>query len=100
MHKHPVWSDHENRVIVDAYYRLMKAEQAGIKLNKAQLARETLPLLNGRTKGSYEAKLMNVSSAMVQIGLPYVTGYVPLGNCQASLVALVRNSFVHGVAQQ
>jgi hypothetical protein len=90
------WSDHENRVIIDAYYRLMKAQDAGKPLNKAQLARETLPLLNNRSKGSYEAKLMNVSAAMVSIGLPYVQGYLPLGHAQASLVALVKHSFVWG----
>ena len=44
----------------------------------------------GRTKGSVETKLMNISASMQALGLPVVTGYKPLANRSKGLDEMVR----------
>lgn len=96
------YTENETRIIADAYARLVAAEAAGIKLNKAQLYRDIAPLLNNRTRGAVEAKWMNLSHvALVNGMLPglvngYVAGYKPAPNGakalhDALIVALYRN---------
>ena len=81
------WTEEEQRIICRAYLALLEWEKQGRKANKAALCRATLPLLDDRSRGSYELKMMNVSAAMLSIhpDLPTVTGYKPYGHAQKSL---------------
>jgi hypothetical protein len=83
------WSETEQNVVINVYFRMLKMQQDGTPFNKAALARETLPLLDNRTKGSYEAKLMNISGVLHSMDCQWVKGYAPLGHGQGSLKALV-----------
>jgi hypothetical protein len=83
------WTPEEQRTAVIAYFFMLEAQQKGHSFNKAAIARQVLPRLNNRTKGSYEAKLMNISAIMTAHGLPTVKGYKSLGHIQKSLADAV-----------
>jgi hypothetical protein len=80
------WTDREQFLACVAYLVILTYEQAGKTINKAAMRRATLPLLEGRSGGSYEMKLCNISAAMHADGRPWVQGYKPLGNGQRSLL--------------
>ena len=42
-----------------------------------------------RSRGSLEMKMMNISAARAELGLPQINGYKPLGNIQTSLKLMV-----------
>lgn len=86
------WTEKEQRIIVRVYFHMLACQQHGAKYNKAQFCRDTLPKLNDRTRGSYEMKLMNISAAMVSLGLPIVKGYKPYGHAQKSLQVFIREA--------
>ena len=96
--KGKAWTDQEVQVICEAYVTLFKAQSGYASINKAQLCRDTLPKLDCRTRGSYEAKIMNVSAALRDIGLPQyiVKGYKPSGNYQKALIPMIKK--VMGIA--
>jgi Protein NO VEIN, C-terminal len=48
-----------------------------------------IPRLSGRSNGSVEFKQQNISSVLVELGLPYVEGYKPRGNYQGLLATEV-----------
>jgi hypothetical protein len=47
--------------------------------------------LTGRSDGSVEFKHQNISSVLVELGLPYVKGYKPRGNYQGLLATEVKS---------
>ncbi|MGD8214806.1 hypothetical protein [Aestuariimicrobium sp. Y1814] len=79
-----VWSDDEIEALLDEYLKLLRAELRGQKLVKAEANRE-VERRTGRTKGSIEFKFCNLSAALDDLGYPWVKGYKPRGNYQASL---------------
>lgn len=79
------WTETEQTIIVRTWLYLLEEQEAGRKTNKAALCRATLPLLEDRSRGSYELKMMNVSAAAAALGLPIVKGYKAAGNYQRSL---------------
>ena len=83
------WSVQEQDVVIAVYLDMLRMQSRGESFNKAAIARATLPLLNNRSKGSYEAKLMNISAVMASLGQQTVKGYVPLGHAQKSLADAV-----------
>ena len=83
------WSVAEQQTIIRTYLCMVAAIAAGETVNKAQICRSVLPQLDNRTRGSYEMKLMNVSGAMLELGLPIVAGYKPYGHAQKSLKELI-----------
>lgn len=89
MAKRKDWTADELAVILETYFRILNAESRGGRVNKAAICREVLPRLNGRTRGSYEMKMMNVSAAMVAAGLPTIDGYKPYGHAQKALIQAV-----------
>ncbi len=85
------WSIHENKALLRAYGLLVDAEAEGRYLNKRQLVRTLQAgILSNRSKGSIEAKFMNISAACEKYGFGYVTGYRPAANMQRSLLPMVR----------
>ena len=76
------WQQHENEILCYAYRLLM----ADPKINKAALCRAVLPELDGRTRGSYEMKLMNLSAHIATLDPSLVVqGYKPYGHAQKDL---------------
>ena len=92
--KGKTWSDNEVQVICEAYKVLLTAQSNGDKVNKAQLCRETLPKLDNRTRGSYEAKMMNISACLRDNGHSeyIVKGYKPSGNYQKALLPAIKSA--------
>lgn len=64
---------------------MLELELRGETFNKAEYNRSLRQLLNGRSNGAVEFKHANISALMIELGLPYVDGYKPRGNYQASL---------------
>lgn len=83
------WNENEVSVICSAYAELLSKEQAGIPFNKAAKRREIVPLLDGRTAGSYEMKMCNISAALNDAERPYIKGYKPLKGYQKCLKAAI-----------
>ncbi len=93
------WSDEETVVLVMVYVRMLDLQKAGklgrtTKANPDHVSKATLVKAfmsdTGRTKGSVETKLMNISASMVALGLPTVTGYKALSNRSKGLDDVVK----------
>jgi hypothetical protein len=82
------WSDTENDAVVAAYFAMLSDELAGRPFNKAarnRLLQEQI----GRSRGSIEFKLCNISAAARGLGLPINIGYRPRFNFQMSLAVAI-----------
>jgi hypothetical protein len=80
------WTEAEVRATVDDYLAMLAAESAGQPYSKAAHRRVLIGRLNpGRTESAIEFKHQNISAAMVELGLPYIRGYLPRKNRQAAL---------------
>ena len=78
------WSDTENDAVVASYFGMLSDELSGRSYNKAAQNRALQEQI-GRSRGSIEFKLCNVSAACVGLGLPIIRGYRPRFNFQMSL---------------
>ena len=92
------WSDAENDAICNLYAAILAAHHdPDIKLNKAAMIREArLGILGGRSRGSIEAKMMNLTAVLKSLGCGNTlehAGYKALSGFQKSLVdAAQRNN--------
>jgi hypothetical protein len=92
------WTPEEIKIICTVYANMLKLEQAGKKFNKALARRTTTPKLDGRSGGSYEMKMCNISAALDAQGYPWIIGYKPRSGYQRSLkVAIVEACKLAGV---
>ena len=78
------WSSDENDVLVLAYLDLLARELRGERPVKARTI-EALQRQVGRSKGSIEFKLANVSAVLHEMHHPWIEGYKPRPNFQKSL---------------
>jgi len=78
------WSDIENDAVVASYFTMLSDELSGRSYNKAAQNRALQEQI-GRSRGSIEFKLCNVSAACIGLGLPIIKGYQPRFNFQMSL---------------
>jgi hypothetical protein len=81
------WTDNEIKLICDVYAAMLHFEGINRKFNKAAIRRASLPMLEGRSGGSWEMKCCNISAALNDLGMPWVKGYKPLAGYQRSLKA-------------
>jgi len=79
------WTDDEQRTICKAYAAMLVCEENGQPFNKAAIRRAILPELDGRSAGSYELKMCNISAALDKWARPYIKGYKPLAGYQRTL---------------
>lgn len=87
------WSDVEIQAAVDAYLSILSREQSGQKVNKAsenRVLREG-PLA-GRTKGSVEFRMQNISTVLVELKLKRIEGYKPAKNVGANVARSIREA--------
>lgn len=90
------WTRHENELIVADYLEMLLKELAGQKYNKAERARNLIPLLNDRSKGSIEFKRANISAVLIELGFPSLQGYKPRSNFQRDgLMEVVSEQVAH-----
>jgi hypothetical protein len=83
------WNEQEVRLIVADYFAMLEAELNRENYKKSDHRNALIPLLDGRSKGSVAFKHQNVSSVLVELGLPYIDGYKPRGNYQSLLATEV-----------
>lgn len=79
------WTRQECREIVADYFVMFEAEMRAEGYVKAEHRRALIPKLNERSEGSIERKHMNISAALIDLGLPYIDGYKPYSNYQSIL---------------
>ena len=94
------WTQFEIDLITRTYAAMLRKELEGVKFNKSAIRRETVKNLDGRSEGSYELKMMNISAACKAVGLPWIKGYKAdvYPNFQAALKpAIIRQCANHGI---
>ena len=79
------WSKTEVELIIASYFDMLSKELHGKPYSKADHRRHLLPLLNNRSEGSVEFKYQNISAALINLGQPYIKGYLPRYNYQKML---------------
>jgi hypothetical protein len=70
---------------------MLQAELAGTTYNKTEHRRRLSRLLHQRSDGAIERKHQNISAILLQLGLPCIEGYKPLGNYQQLLFEIVED---------
>jgi hypothetical protein len=83
------WSRAEVEITVADYFAMLEAELRGEPLSKTEHRRALVPLLNGRSEPSIEFKHANISAVLIELGIPYVSGYKPRSNYQRLLAEVV-----------
>lgn len=79
------WSRQEVEVTVADYFHMLMLELSGQSYNKSAHRKLLLQRLDGRTGAAIERKHQNISAILIEYGVPYISGYKPLGNYQALL---------------
>ena len=79
------WTQDEVEAAVADYFAMLGAELRGENYVKAEHRRSLMSRLDERTECSVERKHQNISAVLIELGLPYITGYKPLGNYQGLL---------------
>ncbi len=86
--KGPGWGDGELDVIVGDYFAMLAAELAGKPYVKAE-HRRRVEAGTGRSKGSVEFKLQNISAVLDELGMAWIAGYKPRHNYQDAIFAAI-----------
>lgn len=80
------WNDAELTAAVEAYQSMLVEQLEGRSFNKAEINRKLREgPLKGRSKGSVEFRMQNISAMLAELGLPTVQGYVPAKNIGAGV---------------
>jgi hypothetical protein len=79
------WSVHEILLIVYDYFSMLIDELNGKNINKAAHRRQLIPLLPSRSESSIEFKHQNISAVLINLGQPFIKGYLPRFNYQKIL---------------
>jgi hypothetical protein len=85
------WSEDEVKLIVSDYFDMLECELFGRPYKKSEHRNSLQRKLGDRSNGSIEFKHQNVSSVLVEHGLPYIEGYKPRGNYQGLLAVEVES---------
>jgi hypothetical protein len=88
------WTDDELRLCIEAYERMLRSEARNVPLTKAEVVSE-LVRHTGRTKGSIEMRLQNVSAVLQESGAEWLDGYKPLSHYPDRLKSLIEAEFPH-----
>tara|TARA_R110000824_G_scaffold39711_11_gene119826 strand:+ start:8204 stop:8569 length:366 start_codon:yes stop_codon:yes gene_type:complete len=92
MAKRNTWTRDENLALISYALVLDFALRRDLKVNKRECIRQLQSdVLSARTRGSIEAKMMNLSHAAVQCGDEAIPGYKAAGNFQRCLIQMWEN---------
>lgn len=83
------WSRIEVEATVADYFAMLEAELRSEPYNKTEHRRALLKLLNGRSEQSIEFKHANISAVLIELGIPYISGYKPRSNYQRLVAEVV-----------
>lgn len=79
------WSEKEVQAIVDDYFDMLTQELKGESYKKSD-HRKALIQTIGRSNGSIEFKHQNISAVLLELGMPYISGYKPAWNYQKKVL--------------
>ena len=80
-----VWTKKEVELIINDYFVMLLSKLEGTPFNKTQHRKNLSQMLLNRSMGSIEFKHQNISAVMIDLGLPYISGYKPRSNYQGLL---------------
>lgn len=83
------WSWLECEMTARDYLDMLVEELNGRPYSKSEHRRNLLPLLEDRSEGAIEYKHQNISAILIDLGLPYISGYKPAFNYQGLLAEVV-----------
>lgn len=83
------WSDAELSASVDAYLEMMRLDTAGQAFSKKDFYR-TLSARHGRSEGSFEYRMQNISAVLLGMGRPWLTGLKPAANVGTNVLTRLR----------
>lgn len=83
------WAREEVEQVVAVYFQMLELELGQKSYSKKEHREALLPLLYGRSAGSVEFKLQNISAVLDDLWFPYIDGYKPRGNYQGLLFEVV-----------
>ena len=79
------WSEAELDASVKVYLEMLSKESNGIAYKKSEYRNRLLmDVLKGRTPGSFEFRMQNISYVLDSLGQPYIKGYLPAKNVGAN----------------
>lgn len=79
------WDWLECEMIVRDYLEMLHKDLRGKSYSKTAHRKALQPMLDNRSNGSIEYKHQNISAVLLEIGLPYISGYKPAFNYQQQL---------------
>ena len=82
------WTANEIDLVVADYFEMLSMELA-LKPFVKSSRNEALQKLTGRSRGSIEFKHQNISAVLFELGLPWISGYKPMGNYQHALLEAI-----------
>jgi 5-methylcytosine-specific restriction enzyme A len=86
------WTVEEFEAAIVAYFQMLNKELNGESFNKAKVNRELrASVLSGRTKGSVELRMQNISSVLQELCHPIIKGYVPMKNVGTKASKTIKN---------
>ena len=86
---HRTWTLTEVEIIVEDYFSMLRSEMLGKFYNKVDHRKKLVSRLNLRIEHEIELMYQNISAALIELGLPSISGYKPLYNYQKELVPAV-----------
>ena len=75
----------EVQAIVNDYFDMLSLELQGRPCNKSDHRNELLKFID-RSSGSIEYKHQNISAVLLELGMPYISGYKPARNYQKKVL--------------
>jgi 5-methylcytosine-specific restriction enzyme A len=94
------WSEAELDASVKVYLEMLSKESSGTPYKKSAYRNMLLKdALKGRTPGSFEFRMQNISYVLDSLNQPYIKGYLPAKNVGANtkdsiIKSLERNKFI------
>ncbi|MBS4058064.1 MAG: hypothetical protein KGZ82_12150 [Bacteroidales bacterium] len=85
------WTIIEVELVVADYFQMLKNELIGNLYKKSECRKNLLPHLKNRSESSIEFKHQNISAVLINLGQPYIKGYLPRFNYQKILEEVVIN---------
>lgn len=83
------WTEAEIEAGIDLYFAMLDRELREEPIVKAEFYRDFCERFPARTRASIERKCQNIAACLVRMGVPLVSGLVPLFNVQTALLTSV-----------
>lgn len=87
------WTEAELDASVKVYLEMLSKESNGTPYKKSEYRNRLLEsVLKGRTAGSFEFRMQNISYVLLSLGQPYIKGYLPAKNVGRNTIESITQS--------